>query len=299
MNNILRIKRKMEKVYKRPIDNIYSHSFYSELFLGYEYSLSEEKINRRDFYIIIPDDKEIVELFGNGRHYDFSYEFSQSIDRVLYSMAVYGKAYIFVKPDYINESDANGKEIKKLSAIHIGEVKGIPKKGKFYSKTYSNGISEFNIEEGKLITFDLKEFGYKRNYFKNLVKHLGKYDITSNSLELINTEPAYDFSVHADKNRKRFLKKVRNIGWSFGTDGLSDSYILYKEIQMKLFKMQMLQNVLMKINQVIAIEYIPNKEFEIKALTSNVDYVGAWTKFQSGELTVSELNNIVWKGLTD
>lgn len=299
MNNILRIKRKMEKVYKRPIDNIYSHSFYSELFSGYEYSLSEEKINRRDFYIIIPDDKEIVELFGNGRHYDFSYEFSQSIDRVLYSMAVYGKAYIFVKPDYINESDANGKEIKKLSAIHIGEVKGIPKKGKFYSKTYSNGISEFNIEEGKLIIFDLKEFGYKRNYFKNLVKHLGKYDITSNSLELINTEHAYDFSVHADKNRKRFLKKVRNIGWSFGTDGLSDSYILYKEIQMKLFKMQMLQNVLMKINQVIATEYIPNKEFEIKALTSNVDYVGAWTKFQSGELTVSELNNIVWKGLTD
>ena len=289
----------MEKVYKRPIDNIYSHSFYSELFSGYEYSLSEEKINRRDFYIIIPDDKEIVELFGNGRHYDFSYEFSQSIDRVLYSMAVYGKAYIFVKPDYINESDANGKEIKKLSAIHIGEVKGIPKKGKFYSKTYSNGISEFNIEEGKLIIFDLKEFGYKRNYFKNLVKHLGKYDITSNSLELINTEPAYDFSVHADKNRKRFLKKVRNIGWSFGTDGLSDSYILYKEIQMKLFKMQMLQNVLMKINQVIATEYISNKEFEIKALTSNVDYVGAWTKFQSGELTVSELNNIVWKGLTD
>lgn len=124
---------------------------------------------------------------------------------------------------------------------------------------------------------------------------MGKYDITSNSLELINTEPAYDFSVHADKNRKRFLKKVRNFGWSFGTDGLSDN----KEIQMKLFKIQMLQNVLMKINQVIATEYIPNKEFEIKALTSNVDYVGAWTKFQSGELTVSELNNIVWKGLTD
>lgn len=65
MNNILRIKRKMEKVYKRPIDNIYSHSFYSELFSGYEYSLSEEKINRRDFYIIIPDDKEIVELTSN------------------------------------------------------------------------------------------------------------------------------------------------------------------------------------------------------------------------------------------
>lgn len=61
----------MEKVYKRPIDNLYSHSFYSDLFSDYEYSLSEGKINGRDFYIIIPDDKEIVELFGNGRHYVF------------------------------------------------------------------------------------------------------------------------------------------------------------------------------------------------------------------------------------
>jgi hypothetical protein len=68
---------------------------------------------------------------------------------------------------------------------------------------------------------------------------------------------------------------------------------------MKLFKMQILQNVLMKINKVITTEYIPNKEFEIKALTSNVDYAGAWAKFQSGELTVSELSNIVWKGITD
>ena len=99
----------------------------------------------------------------------FSYEFSQSIDRVLYSMAVYGKAYIFVKPDYINESDANGKEIKKLSAISYRRSKrNFQRKVSFYSKTYSNGISEFNIEEGKLITFDLKEFGYKRNYFKTL-----------------------------------------------------------------------------------------------------------------------------------
>ena len=43
---------------------------------------------------------------------------------------------------------------------------------------------------------------------------------------------------------------------------------------MKLFKNQMLQNVLMKINQVIATRiYSLSKEFEIKALTSNVDYV--------------------------
>lgn len=298
MNNTRRIKRKLEKIYKPPIDNLYSYRFYSDLFSGYEFSLNEDKLSRRDFYKIIPNDNEIVGLFRNKIHYDFSYEFGQNIDRVLYSLAVYGKAYIFIKPEYDEQTGENGRSDKKLSVIHIGEVKGIPKKNKFYFKTFSNEISELNINEGTLITFKLSEFGYKRNYFKKLIKRLGKFDATTNSLELINNEPAYDFSVHVEKNRKRFLREVRNIGWSFGTEGLSDSYILYKEIHMKLFKMQMLQIVLKKINHVISTEYIPDREFKIVASTSNIDYEEVWAKFQCGELTVSELSNIVWKGIT-
>ncbi len=293
MNNTKRIKRKIERIYKHPIDNLYSYCFYRDMFSGYEYSLRKDKLSRGDFYKIISDDNEIAELFRNGTHYNFSHEFGQTIDRVLYSMAIYGKAYIFIKPEYIEKSDENGERNKKLSAIYLREVKGIPKKSKFYSKTFSNEISEFDIEEGRLIIFDLKEFGYKRNYFKKLVKRLGKYDITSTSLELINNEPAYDFSVHADKNRKKFLRKVRDIGWSFGTDGLSDSYILYNEIQMKQFKIRMLKNVLRKINQVIVAEYIKNSEFKIETLTNDIDYEEAWSKFQCGELTVSELSNII------
>ena len=124
---------------------------------------------------------------------------------------------------------------------------------------------------------------------------MGKYDTTTSSPKLLNDEPTYDFNVHIDKNRKKFLKEVKDVGWSFGSDGLSDSYILYKEIQMKRFKMRMLQYVLEKINQVLAEDDIVNKEFKIEALTENIDYEDAWVKFQSGELTVSELNSIVWK----
>lgn len=86
---------------------------------------------------------------------------------------------------------------------------------------------------------------------------------------------------------------MRDIGWGFGTDGLSDSYILYNEIQMKQFKIRMLQNVLRKINQVIVAEYIKNSEFKIETLTNDIDYEEAWSKFQCGELTVSELSNII------
>lgn len=294
MNKNRRIKRKIEKMYKPPINNIYSHRFYSDLFYGYEYSLSEDKVNSRGFYKITSSDNEIVKLFRTGTCYDFSYELGQTIDRVLYSMAVYGKAYIFIKPKYIEKIDEKGNTNKIINALHIREVKGIPKKNVFYCKT-SNEISEFNICEGTLITFDLKELGFKRKYFKKLVKRLGKYDTTTSSPKLLNDEPTYDFNVHIDKNRKKFLKEVKDVGWSFGSDGLSDSYILYKEIQMKRFKMRMLQYVLEKINQVLAEDDIVNKEFKIEALTENIDYEDAWVKFQSGELTVSELNSIVWK----
>ncbi|MFR4610146.1 MAG: hypothetical protein ACLT61_05190 [Anaerostipes hadrus] len=54
---------------------------------------------------------------------------------------------------------------------------------------------------------DLKDLGFKRNYFKNLVKRLGKYDTTSASLELINNEPSYDFGVHVKKTKKNCLER--------------------------------------------------------------------------------------------
>ena len=178
--------------------------------------------------------------------------------------------------------------------MYIREAKGILKKDIFYYKTYSKEISSFDISEGMLITLDLKELGFKRNYFTKLVKRLGKYDITSAPIELINTEPTYDFSVHVNKNREKFLREVKNINWYFGTEGLSDSYILYKEINMKIFKMRLLQYVLEKINKVLANKYIQDREFRIEARTKNIDYVEVWKKYNKGELTVSDLNKILW-----
>lgn len=297
MKNSRRISKKIEKKYKRPIDNLYSHRFYEDLFTGYAYSLSEKKLDRRDFFFIVPDDREIIKIFSDTSHYDFSYDLERTIDNALYSMAVYGKAYIFVRPEYIEKIEDDGKKNNALKALHIGEIKGILKKNTFYYRTYSKEISSFDISEGVLISLDLKELGFKRNYFTKLVKRLGKYDTTSASIALINNEPTYDFSVHVNKNQEKILRKVSDIGWRFGTDGLSDSYILYKEIKMKIFKMRLLQYVLEKINKVLADEYFQRKEFRIEARTKNIDYVEVWEKYNKGELTVSDLNKILWHSL--
>lgn len=94
MKNSRRISNKIEKKYKCPIDNLYSYRFYEDLFTNYAYSLSEKKFDRSDFFMIVSDDKEIVKIFRNATNYSFSYEFEQTINNALYSMAVYGQAYI-------------------------------------------------------------------------------------------------------------------------------------------------------------------------------------------------------------
>ena len=59
----------------------------------------------------------------------------------------------------------------------------------------------------------------------------------------------------------------------------------------------MLQYVLEKINEVIVEKYVQDKDFRIEAMTGNIDYEEVWNKFQSGELTVTDLSKIVWRGI--
>lgn len=290
-----RIKKKIEKIYKRPIENVYSHRFYSDLFSGYHYSLNEDKRSRSDFYKITPNDDDIIKLFKNTTYYNFSDKLGETIDNVLYSMAICGKAYIFIKPEYIEKIDKKGNRNKLINALYIREIKGILKRNVFYYKNSLNEISELNIDDGKLVICTLKDLGFKRKYFIKLMKKIEKCDITIASVGLINDEPTYDFNVHMDKNRKKFLRKMKDIGWYFGNQGLSDSYILYKEIKMRLFKIKMLKYILGKINHVLAEGNIVNKKFEIEACIGNTDYENVWAKFQNGALTVSELSNIIWK----
>lgn len=288
-----RISKMIEKLYKYPEDGLYLQKISRELFSGYDISLNDDQQRGGDFYKITPNDSEIVKLFNKSSTYCFSYDFGKIIDRVLYSMAIYGKAYIFIKPEYEEQIDKQGNTSKIISSIYISEVKGILKKNKFFYKIGRNEISEFDINEGTLITFNLREIGFKKNHFTKLAKQVEKYNTTSKSLELKKV-PTYNFSVHRDKNTKLLLRKMRGLGLNFSLDDLSDSYILYNEIQRKLFQKKLLQYILDKINKSLVSNYIHNKKFKIEATMKNINYEESWEKFQRGELTRSELRKIVW-----
>ena len=295
MSNLRRIEKKIEKIYKRPIDNLYSYSFYRDLFSGYSYSLREMRFDREDFFKIISSDNDVKKLFfTNGLNYNFSYDLEQAIGNALYSLALYGKSYLIIKPNYTEKKENDENNCRALSSIHINEIKGVKKKNVFYYRTFKNEISKLDISKESLILLDLKDLGYKRNYFTNLVRKLGRYDFTSDVNKLINDEPTYNYEIHVDKNQKKFLKAVSDIGWRFGTEDLSDSYILYKEIKMKIFKIKLLQYVLDKINKDLVDNYIQDKSFKIEALIKKVDYEEIWEKYKCGELMISDLNKIVW-----
>lgn len=289
-----RISEMIEKLYKHPEDGLYLQKICRELFSGYEFSLNEGRHNGEDFYKITPNDSEIVKLFNHASTYYFSYDFGKIIDRVLYSMAIYGKAYIFIKPEYEEQIDKQGNKSKNISSLYINEVKGILKKNKFFYRIGRNEISEFDISVGTLIIFNLREIGFKKNHFTKLAKQAEKYNTTSNSLELMSKEPTYNFSVHRDKNTKLLLRKTRGLGLNFSLDDLSDSYILYNEIQRRLFQKKLLQYILDKINKSLISNYVHNEEFKIEATMKNINYEESWEKFQRGELTRSELSKIVW-----
>lgn len=290
----IKVSKKIEKLYKQPEEGLYLQLICRELFSGYDISLNDDQQRGGDFYKITPNDSEIVKLFHKASRYYFSYDFGKIIDRVLYSMSIYGKAYIFIKPEYEEQIDKQGNKSKNISSLYINEVKGILKGDKFYYKTYSNKISEFNICEGTLITFNLREVGFNKNHFTKLAKQVEKYNTTSNSLELMSKEPTYNFSIHRDKNTKLLLRKMRGLGLNFSLEDLSDSYILYNEIQRKLFQKKLLQYILDKINKSLISNYVHNEEFKIEATMKNINYEESWGKFQRGELTRSELRKIVW-----
>lgn len=287
-----RINIKLKKLYRPLTDNIYSNRFLTDLFTGYEYSLSRN--NKDDFFRITPNDKDIINLFTPKITYNFSYEFGQIIDRVLLSMATYGKSYIIIKPDYIEENDKKGKVNQAIGTLSIAEVKGVLKGNTFYYKFFDGQIHEFKIYEGTLIIFDLKEVGYKRNYFVKIAKKLEKHEIISDSWFSIKNDPNYDFDVHLYSSKIKTLKLVKDLGWYFETENLSGSYIFLKEIQMRLFKIKMLDYVLEKINKALLGKYIFNKDFKIEASIANIDYKEVRDGFQAGKITKSEISKIVW-----
>lgn len=294
-------KKRIGKIYRPSAPNSYSFRFYEDLSASFSFTLNEKE-RAEDFFAFEPRGCIAETLLHATSHNSLNYKLQQTVHSVMHSMLMYGHAYIYLQPQYIQpESNENTNLFAEqtISALDIGEVKGIIKqkigdKYIFYRKGIDDEIIETNLLADGLISLNIKEMGYRKKYFSNLIKKLGTYDVLSCNLLTENTE-GYDYNIHSRIKRLAFLKKTKSIGWTFGNDDLSDSYILYRKILLDKFRIKALDFILYKINEGLSTCLHNPFPGKLVAHIRRLDYDQIWKQYTKGELTVTEVNNLLYK----
>ena len=284
-----RIKRK----YRSPKNSIYSHSFFNDLASGYSFFLGKKGENR-DFFTFEPNGCKIKNLLKGRYHYYSSYDIEQIISRIAYSLMVYGKAYFYIHPEYSIKKADDGTTTQILSSFEIGEIMGfIKKKSKeeivFCRKGFNSEVEDIQMSKKQLVILDIRELGFSKRYFPSVLKKLSKCDITAKSTDMItNHSDVYDFMYHSERKKLTELRAVKRIGWSFGTEKLSDSYIMYKKIQEDELRLHFLEYIVGKINDGLH-GFLGDDSGELVAHINRKEYGQLWDDYTEGKITGTEL----------
>ena len=291
--------RKLRRIYGVPKDSVYYHKLYDDLSSGYSYIFGIEKGNK-DFFSYEPQECDVAELLKEKYQFNFSYYIEKIFNKITYSLIAYGKAYIYIIPEYTIKKENDKSEKKILSSLEIKEIKGFVKNSKndtiiFCSKGYGETEKEIKMLKKQLIVFDIKDIGYSKMYFSGVVKKLRKNDITSVSTKMVSENvEEYDFSVHLTKGKIKELKATKDMGVFFGTEGLSHSYILYKKIKECKLKMRFLCYFLERFNEGMSVFLGDGTHGYLVAHTINENYDKLWHDYIDGKITGTELTNILY-----
>ncbi len=299
MNKYLFTQRQLDKLHQPPRSSIYSHRLFQDIATGYSVTLGK-RADKADFYSFSPPKCDLEVLLKSAYGFNLGNSIEHIIDSIVYSLLVNDKAYVRIKPVYNLTNDTNSSEPKTLNRLELEEIKGFLLKKTndnimFCTGTIDGKAKEIRVSAKELISFDIKEVGYSRKYFVNLVNKLSKYDITATPFISSHNADGYDFSVHSNVSRLKVLELTKSIGWLFGNDELSDSYILYRKIVLDKTKKSFLDYVVNRINQGIADFMNISNAGIIVTNTRDIDYDRVWKEYSEGKITVNELSKILYQ----
>ena len=293
------VQRKIKQIYRTPKDSIYSHRFWGELASGYSHFFNN-KGDTRDFFSFEPGGCKIEKLLKVQCCHCSSHNIEMIISKITYSLMAYGRAYIYFHPEYFVKKEDDGTKTQALSSFEIGEILGVIKKRTkeeiVFVKTNLNfETNEIHMLKKQLVIFDINELGFSKNHFTSLLKRLSKCDISLKSVDMMTNFPdMYDFEYHSERAKFEELKILRKIGWSFGNEGLSDSYILYKKIKLDELKLRFLEYIVKKINDGLH-EFLGNDTGELVAHIDQKNYRQLWDDYSDGKITSTQLADILFR----
>lgn len=160
-------------------------------------------------------------------------------------------------------------------------------------------ISVFKLDRNKNIEFNVKELGLRKNCLKRIVKKLKKINITASTKLIMDEKMENKFFLDDFKKKQEVLKLKypQKIGWMSSADNsfLSESYSLFRLVKLREFQLKCLTLFIEKINVRLNNLYdVTNASGTIKTTVSFPQYQNEWKRYETGEISSSELLNIIF-----
>lgn len=287
-----RILKRINKIYNQENGKLTSDRFYRDYCEGYRYSLGKHS-NDNDLIAVAPEKSKLEQLLRKKHYHDLSYDLEVAFERTIYSLMRYGKAYIYINAEYENITDNQGQTKKILSALQIGEIRGIITHRtdtdiEFWGFGPIGIVTRNNYKALGLVEMEIKELGYSSKYFTKLTRKLDKFDVISSNL-ICGRDEGYDFSEHLKKSDIHQSMITRKLGWIPHADIMTQSQYYYRKIQQNKFKIMMLDYVVNCVNKKLK-SFLPlDSDGRISIFLKEVNYDELWDKYNSGYITTTEL----------
>lgn len=281
------------------IDEDYSshvHMLRKDLTLSFSIEFSRH--NRyTDFYDIRSDNENLKRLFLFEDSDYFRYNFDQLLSWTFYNLISARKTYMEIVISKNDDGEIVGLSLAPFDAKKYVTVNGT---SYFISKNHEKKYVYFKIPIRHYMEFSLKSLGLRNNYFKRLfqkLKRLDKYTAIGFMTD-DKMKSKFDSKVWIEKQDYDVLQYPRKIGWhgrSSDNKLLSESYLLYRTIEYKLFRQKCMKYLLQTINKTLKlISDEIGASGEIIVAASLLDYKKEWQRYINGEICASELSKIIY-----
>lgn len=275
-----------------------ARTFLAVMSSGYKAWLGEKERDE-NFFTIEPQNCKLIKLFLNQSEDLSSSYFEQLVAEVLHDLLIFGRAYMLINPKYITITNEDGIENKELNSLDMGAVSGVVKRQnnqvfEFCALSkFDNALHCTTVPKDQLVIFDLKDLGYRRNFFYRLINILNKFDSTSIPADL-NLCRGYNFTEHYKYIKLQELKQLKTVGWVDNSNDLLDSYRLYNQIRMNKIRVGLLKYVVMKINEGLKRYLNETDDGELVLHARSVDYDRCWLDYSSGKISHDQLRELLY-----
>ena len=276
------------------LNNMFLHMFMEDITHGFSYDFSSRGSYNDIFYTTSDKDKLLEQYLCYESYHYMRYDFEKILTSSLYDLIFFGRAYaelILLKDD---KGDLKGLEFLPIKAKRLFNCFKV---SWFAGKNYEKKLSLFHVPNKYIISYDLKELGYKRNHFKKRFRKLKKLDITvaTNLMLSSDMKKHFDSSTYVNKKERDKITVFSDIGWigrDYDNKNMSESYFLYQRAKYLNFKWKMLQYLLKGVNESIKnFASVLNTSASITVTSTEQDYFALFDKYVNEEITADELSN--------